>query len=312
MRLVDTGGQRMKFWQRGWVHPVVGVAPAGAAAADVLVRRDVEYVVHGGQSLKGHLFQPAAPGKYPVVIGVHGGGWQNGATENYQFWGQWLAARGHVVFAPTYRLSRTGVKSYPEAVQDIRAAVQFVRGNAVALKVDPERIALMGDSAGAHLVSLVALAGEHPLHKDGNAGDPFGNVSTRVKVVVPVYGVFDLYQQWRHDLATRSGDPITEKFLGVSALEDRRVYFDASPMSYISTRDNGTAFLVVWSTADDIVDCRTQSEAFLQSLKQARFFVRPVMVPGAPHFWCADPIEEAGSHTAFVAPRLLRFLEARL
>ena len=81
---------------------------------------------------------------------------------------------------------------------------------------------------------------------------------------------------------------------------------------YVSARDNATAFLVVWGTADDIVDCRSQSEAFLETLKQARFFVRPVVLPGAPHFWCADPIEEVGSHTGFLAPRLLRFLQTRL
>ena len=302
----------MKLFGNGLVPLATAMVPPGPAAAEIVVTRGLEYAVHDGVPLAGHLYQPAAPGVYPLVIGVHGGGWQNGATENYQYWGPWLAARGYVVFAPTYRLSRPGVKTFPEALQDIRAAVQFMRGRAADFKVDPARIALMGDSAGAHLVSLVALAGEHPLFKDGNAADPFGRVSTRVKAVVPVYGVFDLYQQWRHDLATRIGDPITEKFVGVSALEDRRTYFEASPMSYVSTRDNDSAFLVVWSTMDDIVDCKSQSETFLQALKQSRFFVRPVVVPGAPHFWCADPIDEPSSHTGFVAPRLLRFLQARL
>ena len=280
--------------------------------AEIRVQHDLTYVTHDGVALKGHLYRPAGAGRHPAVVAVHGGGWQNGATDNYQYWGPWLAARGYVVFAPTYRLSRPGARSFPEAVQDVRAAVQFVRGDAEGLGVDPERIALMGDSAGGHLASLVALAGEHPLFRDGNAGDPFGRVSTRVKVVIPVYGVFDLTAQWEHDLLTRTGDPIAEKFVGVSLLEDRRIYFDASPLSYVSSRDNGTAFLVVWSTGDDIVDFRSQSEVFLRALKRSRHFVRPVIVPGAPHFWCADPIDEPGSHTAYVAPRLLRFLEARL
>ena len=278
----------------------------------VEVRRDVEYVVHGGESLKGHLYLPVGAGPYPAVIGVHGGGWHTRNSDNYQYWGPWLAARGYVVFAPDYRLSSVERKSFPEALQDIRAAVQWLKGSAASVRVDPGRIALIGDSAGGHLVSMVALAGEHPLFKDGNAGDAFGSLSTRVKAVVPVYGVFDLAQQWRHDLLARTRDAITEKLLGVSAIDDKLAYFEASPLSYVSGRDNSTAFQVVWGTHDDIVDCATQSEAFLEALKQARFYARPVILPGAPHFWCADPIDEPGSHSGFLAPRLLRFLQAKL
>ena len=108
------------------------------------------------------------------------------------------------------------------------------------------------------------------------------------------------------------GDPITEKLIGVSAIDDKLAYFEASPLSYVSGRDNGTAFLVVWGTMDDIVDCKSQSEAFLEALKQARFFARPVILPGAPHFWMADPIEESHSHSGFLAPRLLRRAAPRL
>ena len=276
------------------------------------VRRSVEYVVHGGESLNGHLYLPSGPGPHPAVIGVHGGGWHTRNSDNYQYWGPWLAARGYALFAPDYRLSSAERKSFPEALQDIRAAVQWIKGNAIDLRVDPERVALMGDSAGGHLVSMVALAGEHPLFKEGNAGDPFGTFSTRVKAVVPVYAVLDLVQQWRHDLLARTRDPITEKLLGVSAIDDKLAYFEASPLSYVSARDNSTAFLVVWGTHDDIVDCQSQSEAFLEALKQARFYARPVILPGAPHFWCADPIDEAGSHSGFLAPRLLRFLQAKV
>ena len=81
----------------------------------------------------------------------------------------------------------------------------------------------------------------------------------------------------------------------------------------MSRRDNNaTAFLLSWGTEDDIVDRASQSEAFLYALKQARFFVRTVVMQGAGHFWMSDPIEEPGSTTAHLAPRLLRFLAERL
>ena len=275
-------------------------------------RREIEYAVHGGVSLKGHLYAPKGPGKFPAVIAVHGGGWRLANLENYRTLGPWLAERGYAVLAVTHRLSKPAEKVYPEAVQDVRAAVQFAKANTAEFGIDPERIALMGDSSGGQLASLVALAGEHALFKDGNRGDPHGSVSTQVKVAVSVYGVHDLARQWRHDQVSRPRDQIVEKFLGASLLDDRRIYFDASPLSYVSAKNNGTAFLLAWGTEDDVVDHKEQGEAFLEALKQAGHYVRSVVLAGAPHFWIGDPIDEPGSHAGFFAPRLLRFLQARL
>jgi acetyl esterase/lipase len=268
-------------------------------------RRELEYAVHGGVSLKAHLYSPRGPGKFPAVVAVHGGGWRLANLDNYRYLGPWLAERGYAVLAVTHRLSAPGARVYPEAVQDVRAAVQFVRGKAAELGIDPERIALMGDSSGAHLASLVALAGDQAPFKDGG-------VPTRVKAVVGVYGVYDLVAQWRHDQLARPREPIVERFLGVSLIDDRRPYFEASPLSWVSARSNATAFLVVWGTDDDVVDPKQQSAVFLEALKQAGHYVRPVVVAGAPHFWIGDPLDEPGSQSAFLAPRLLRFLQAKL
>jgi acetyl esterase/lipase len=275
-------------------------------------RQEIEYAVHGGVSLKGHFYAPRGPGKFPVVIAVHGGGWRLANLDNYRTLGPWLAGHGYVVLAVTHRLSKPAEKVYPEAVQDVRAAVQFVKAKAAELKADPERIALMGDSSGGHLAALVALAGEHALFREGNAADPHGRVSTAVKACVPIYAVLDLARQWRHDQISRPRDQIVEKFLGASLIDDRRIYFDASPLSYVSAGNNATAFLLAWGTEDDVVDHKEQSEAFLEALKQAGHYVRSVVVAGAPHFWIGDPLDEAGSHSGFFAPRLLRFLQARL
>ena len=161
------------------------------------------------------------------MIAVHGGGWRLANLDNYRILGPWLAERGCVTLAVTHRLSKPAEKVYPEAVQDVRAAVQFVKGKAAELKVDPERIALVGDSSGGHLAALVALAGEHALFREGNAADPHGRVPTAVKACVPVYAVLDLARQWRHDQISRPRDQIVERFLGASLIDDRRIYFDA-------------------------------------------------------------------------------------
>lgn len=276
------------------------------------VQEGIEFAVHDGVSLKGNLYRPRSAGPCPVVIGIHGGGWQTGEASRYRYWGEWLAARGYALFAVTYRLSAPGRKTFPECFHDARAAVQFVRSNAAALGVDGQRIALMGDSAGGHLASMVALAGDRPEFAGAYPDDPYSAVSTRVKVVVPVYGVFDLYQQWQHDLVARPRDSIVEKLLGVSAIDDKHAYFNASPLSWVTGRDNATAFLVVWGTRDDTVDYDAQSEAFMLALKQAGHFVRPVVLEGAPHFWVWEPVDDPRNPNHFLAPRLLSFLEQRL
>jgi acetyl esterase/lipase len=279
---------------------------------DIDIRQGIEYARHDDAALLGDLYAPRAAGKYPAIVAVHGGGWQLGTRESYRYWGPYLASRGHVLFAPGYRLSKPGEPSFPGAVHDIRAAVQFVKGRGEAINVDPARVALMGDSAGGHLAALVGLGGDHPSFAGACRDDHYAALSTKVKVVVGVYGVYDLVQQWNHDLAPRLRDSICEKFLGAAPLENRRVYFDASPMSYATSDNNATAFLLSWGTEDDIVDRTTQSEAFLVALKQARFFARTVVMQGAGHFWMSDPIEEAGSITGYLAPRLLRFLAEKL
>lgn len=283
------------------------------AGEAISVEKNVVYAVHDGEELKGTLYRPAGEGPFPAVVALHGGGWRQASPVVYQYLGPWLAQRGYVVFAPVYRSAKTGAPSYPKAVHDVRAAVQFVKGASAVTRADPERVALMGESAGGHLAALVALAGEEAIFRENAPAGPHATLSSSVKAAIPIFGVFDLVAQWRHDLVTRLGDQsIVELFLGTNPSKDRRICFDASPMSYCIERLAKPAFLVAWGTQDDIVDPLTQSVPFVEALKQAGAWTRTVIVEGAPHYWAGDPLEEAGSHSGFLAPRLLRFLAARL
>jgi acetyl esterase/lipase len=272
----------------------------------------IEYARHDGVSLVGDLYAPAEAGKFPVLVAVHGGGWQQGSRDIYRHWGPYLAARGYALFTIDYRLSQPREPSYPAAVHDVRAAVQFVKGRGAALKLDAGRVALVGDSAGAHLGALIALAGDDSPFAGAYRDDAHAALGTAVKAVIGIYGVYDLVQQWTHDLVPRCADPIVVKFLGAAPPQNRRLYFDASPLSYATSDRNQTAFLLSYGTEDDIVDRGGQSEAFLVALKQAGFYARTVVMQGAGHFWMADPIEEPGSITGYLAPRLLRFLADKL
>lgn len=289
-----------------------GAALAQAPSANVDLRRNITYGTHDGVALAADYYVPKAPGKYPVVVAVHGGGWQGGSRAGYRYWGQYLASQGIGLFAIDYRLSTPTQPSYPQAVNDVRAAIQYVKHNAADLKADPDRLALMGDSAGGHLTALVGLAGDLPPFNKAYPSDPYANLSTRVKAVVPAYGVYDIVQQWRSDQSRRPRDQVSEKFLGKAPMDDRRLYFEASPMSYAVKGPNHPQFMLTWGTADDVVDNDKQSEEFLRALKWAGISVRTAPVNGAVHFYMTEPIDDTESAVHQVASKILRFLQGAL
>jgi acetyl esterase/lipase len=280
------------------------------AAGGVDVRRDLTYATHDDVALAGDLYLPAGAGPFPALVAVHGGAWRVGARSTFQYWGPYLAARGYALFAITYRLAGKDRKTYPQAVNDVCAAVQFLRGEAKTYKIDADRLGLIGASAGAHLAGLAALAGEN--FSKAYPQDAHAAVSPKVKALVGVYGVYDMAANWEHFQTQMPTDNPTDIFLGALPMQDRKLYFEASPISYTTFPNNGVSVFLSWGTADDLVDSASQSEAFVLALKQAGFFVRGLVVPDAPHYWMGDPIEEAGSFPGYLAPRVVRFLGERL
>jgi acetyl esterase/lipase len=279
---------------------------------EVATTPDIVFAEHDGVTLLGDLYLPQGLRKAPVLVGVHGGGWQVGDRKFYTNWGNYLARNGYAVFAIEYRLMKPGAKTWPGAVYDTKAAVQFVRAEAAEFGLDADRVGLIGDSAGAHLSALVALAGNEPLFSSQYLSDRHAATPAEVKVVVGFYGVYDMLAQWEHDQITRPRDQIVEKLLGGPPMVSRKVFFEASPLSYATIDTNSTRFLLIYGREDDVVDPATQSEKFLTALKQAGFFARAIVVPGAGHFWSVDPVVEPGSFGAYAGPKMLRFLEGAL
>jgi acetyl esterase/lipase len=280
---------------------------ASAQQHVVVTPTDIGYVEHDGVKLTGDLYLPKGVAKTPVVIAIHGGGWQGGSPASYQHWGPYLARNGYGMFAIKYRLAKPGI--YPKAVYDVRAAIQFVRARAAEFGFDPDRIGLWGDSAGGHLAALAGLAAD--TYTAEYREDPHAAVAVNVKAVVGFYGVYDMLAQWHHDQIARPRDQIAEKFLGASPMQNRKLYFESSPISYATIDRNKTSFMLVNGTADDIVD-PAQSQQFWEALNQAGIYSRRIVIPGAGHFFSSDPHDEPGSFSGLAAPRVLRFLQERL
>jgi acetyl esterase/lipase len=170
----------------------------------------------------------------------------------------------------------------------------------------------MGASAGANLAALAALGREAAVFKGGYPQDAHAGASTKVRVLVGVYGVYDMMAMWQRYQEASPRDNNIEKFIGVSPLDNRQPYFDATPISYATVSNNAIGVFLACGTEDDLVDRKANTDAFLLALKQAGFFVRTAILAGAGHYFMNDPIDEPGSHTGFLAPRLVRFLAEKL
>jgi acetyl esterase/lipase len=124
------------------------------------------------------------------VIEFHGGGWREGTKNDLdQHFGflRRLIREGFALVAADYRLSPKSL--YPAQVEDAARVVQFVRSRAREWNLDPDRVAVMGGSAGGHLALWVGL---HPDLADPTSADPVRRFSTRVRAIVDLWGPTDL------------------------------------------------------------------------------------------------------------------------
>ena len=135
-----------------------------AFAGGVVGFADLTYsVLPGFRPLRLDLYQPpGAPGSHPLVVFIHGGGWMSGHTRHSGAFEDWpgvlasLAAKGYVVASLEYRLS--GEAPFPAAIQDVKAAIRWLRARAPQYGIDRQRAIVWGGSAGGQLAALAATS----------------------------------------------------------------------------------------------------------------------------------------------------------
>ncbi|QYB02223.1 alpha/beta hydrolase [Rhodococcus sp. USK10] len=157
--------------------------PVSALPATVSHRGVIYAAVPGWRPLRLDLHLPTSGGPWPVVLYIHGGSLVGGVREM----GPWttLPSRGIAVASASYRLAAE--VSFPEPVEDVRAAVRWLRRHARGWNLDPERLSLWGSSAGALLAGIAGVSGDRTLGR--TIGD--GAESTVVRSVIAHYGVAD-------------------------------------------------------------------------------------------------------------------------
>lgn len=198
-----------------------------------------------GVPLSMDLYRPPQVGNYPALIIIYSGAWRSGdPTQNADF-SRYMAARGYSVFAIDYR--HTPRYRFPAQLDDVRAALAFIHQHAAEYEADPERIAMVGRSAGGHLAMLAAYEPD----------------ALPVKAVVSYYGPVDLPGGYANPprpdpIDTRA---VLETFMGgtPATMPDR--YRLASPISYVRRSLPPTLF--VHGSRDHLVQLK-----FIQQMHQ--------------------------------------------
>ena len=240
-----------------------GGPPAPRVPAGVKDHRDLEYVANGHERHKLDLFVPEKiDGPLPLIIWVHGGGWQNGSKEGCPPLRNGYAERGFAVASINYRLS--GHAAFPAQIEDCKAAIRWLRAHAEEYHLDPQRFAVWGSSAGGHLVALLGTSGDVVGFDVGENLDK----SSRVQAVCDYYGPTDLSVFVTTPGYESHARPETPegKLLGGAVLENKDKAERANPIAFVSKDD--PAFLIVHGDEDKTVPIN-QSQLLFAALKNS-------------------------------------------
>lgn len=285
-----------------------GAGGTTSTSATVVSRIGVPYVPGAGKSQQLDLFTPGesvgAQGPRPLLVFVHGGGWWTGDKEVAAAGGgqlvspltDLLLSKGYAVASVNYRLS--GEAAYPANIHDVNAAIRYLRANAEDLGLDPERFALGGESAGAHLSLLAGVTAGEPAY-DGTLGTT--GVDTKVRAVVSYYGLSDLRDRAALNQAAgcgareRSGPSSEGRMFGADPASDqgKTIAAAASPLLHVKA---GAPPVIMLAGESDCTAPPRHSTLMDQALKAKGIQSSVMLLPvghGDAQFFAGQQAQEA-------------------
>lgn len=263
--------------------------------------RDVEYVKRREETLHLQLLLPAGlfPGmysarKYPLVVYVQGAAW--GEQEMYFNLPQLcqIARKGYVVASVKHRASATA--GFPAFLQDVKSAIRFLRKNAELYSINPEEVAVWGDSSGGNAALLAGVTGDMEEFKTEDNHE----VSDAVKAVIDFFGPTDVTRindMPRNPEFTKDKSNIPEDILfGGCVAEHPEIAQPGNPLNYVSVEKELPPFLIIHGDSDAMVPFN-QSVLMVRRLQECRKSVEFYKVCGADHgiyFWTDEVLEIVG------------------
>jgi acetyl esterase/lipase len=209
------------------------------------------------------VYFPPGRGPFPGVLVIHGGGWVLGHVGGFGPEAQYLARQGFVAFDVGYRLA-PGF-TYPSQVQDVRAAVRFIRAHASKYSVLPEELGALGGSAGGQLAAMLGVLG----HGSRDRG-------SRVNAVVTWSGPMDFIEPGAQSFTRRS---YVAEYLGCTLQQCPKRYRDASPISHVDSTD---APMMIVNSSKELVPFAPALSMF-EALQRAGVPSKLVELTGSMH-----------------------------
>lgn len=246
------------------------------------VRRDIAYTDTDHERQKLDLYLPTArrsDAPLPVIAFIHGGAWRGGEKRGGGRWVHPHVGSGEYAGVSIgYRLSQHA--KWPAQIHDCKAAIRWIRAHANEYNLDPDKIGVIGTSAGGHLVAMLGTSGG----VDDLEGDLGSNpdASSKVTCVVDYFGPSDFLtiSDYPSRLDHAAADSPEALLLG-GAIEEKQVAArNASPVTYVSPDD--PPFLIIHGT-DDVVVPYNQSERLRDALRRAGVEVALISVEGGGH-----------------------------
>ena len=242
--------------------------------ADIRTENDVLVGIANGRELRADVFRPeSVEGPLPGILLLPGGGWQRCVRASMvERYGNRMAQRGFVSVVGEYRVMDEA--PWPAQIQDVKAAIRWMRANSEELGIDPSRIIVEGNSAGGHL-ALLAAGSSGVAEFEGDAGN--AGVSSDVASVIAIYPVTDM-----HERVTRPG---IEKMFGPSPSSE--VINGATPLNCVGPEYPPT--MLVHGTADNSVP-HSMSMRMYEALEKAGVPVDLHLYAGQDHIFDPNPI----------------------
>jgi acetyl esterase/lipase len=235
---------------------------------------DLAYVQNGHERQKLDLFLPkpfnAGDKPIPVILWIHGGGWSQGSRKQCLPVREGYLEQGYAIASLGYRLSGDAI--HPAQINDVMAAVVWLKKNATKYGLDRDHFAAWGSSAGGHLASLLGTFGGREVGKD----------TSRVQAVVSYYGPTDFAAFVKTPGYERHADASSgeSKLVGGPVLEKAEISKQVSPTTHVSK--SSPPFLFVHGSADPVVP-HNQSELLFDALKRSNVPARFHTIEGAGH-----------------------------
>ncbi|MCX6849805.1 MAG: alpha/beta hydrolase [Verrucomicrobia bacterium] len=234
----------------------------------ITLHREQAYIEDRDPRHRLDVYELADGQKHPLIIWIHGGGWEMGNKENPSVIGL-LWSKKYSLASLNYRL--TTQDAFPAQIQDVKAAVRWLRANAAKFHLDEKRFAVVGASAGGHLAALLGTSSGEEAFEKG----PHLNQSSAVQAVVDFYGPSDLSLYG----ASRPGDTLSRLIGGPIQIRRKEVQ-QANPITYIDKTD--PPFFLCHGDRDTLVP-PAHSQKLHEALQKAGVSTELLIVPGAGH-----------------------------